>query len=219
MEIIAITVCVQYDDILERMLEQNAKFLHTWFIVTSPDDTNTIRLIETSGIGNIKLLLYTDFYKNKAKFNFGGARLFAQDHIDKLYSSANVLFLDGDIYLPDNFRENLPSVLEDDTLYGSHRTYYWTLKGFNDEKESHAWKRPNFEGFFQLYKQNEKYRYADSYNCSRCDDIFKGKFPKKIMLEIRVKHLGKNGEHWNGRKHTNEMYHRVSIYAPPTASL
>jgi hypothetical protein len=122
-----------------------------------------------------------------------------------LYSSANILFLDGDIYLPDDFTEKLPSALEDDTLYGSHRTDYWTVKGFTEGTESHAWRKPNFEGFFQLYKQNEKYKYADSYNCSKCDDVFKGKFPNKRMLDIRVKHLGKNGDHWNGRAHTNEI--------------
>lgn len=205
MDILAITVCVNYDDLLEHMLEQNSKCLHTWFIVTSPEDTKTIHLIETSGKSNIKLLIYNDFYKHRAKFNFGGARLFAQNYIDANYSSANILFLDGDIQLPDNFREKLPSSLEDDTLYGSQRTDYWTLNDFTNGKESHAWKLPNFEGFFQLYKQNEKYRYADSYNCSRCDDIFKAKFPKKVMLEIRVKHLGKNGDHWNGRKHKNEI--------------
>ena len=82
MDILAITVCVHYDDILAHMLEQNAKFLHTWFIVTSPDDTKTIRLIEASGKSNIKLLVYTDFHKNKAKFNFGGARAFAQNYIN-----------------------------------------------------------------------------------------------------------------------------------------
>jgi len=205
MEILAITVCVNYDDILEKMLEQNSKFLHRWFIVTSPEDTKTIHLIETAGKDNLQLLIFKDFYKNKAKFNFGGARLFAQQHIDALYSSANILFLDGDIELPDNFREKLPRYLEDDTLYGSNRTDYWTFKGFQYEKESHAWKQPGFEGFFQLYKQDEKYRYADSYNCSKCDDVFKAKFPKKIMLDIRVKHLGRNGDHWNGRKHKNEI--------------
>ena len=204
MDIIAITVCVNYDDILEQMLVQNAKFLHTWFIVTSPEDTKTIHLIENSGKENIQVLIYEDFYKNRATFNFGGARLFAQTHIDKLYSSANILFLDADIYLPDNFMEKLPRSLEDDTLYGTQRTDYWTFKGFKDEKESHAWKRPSFEGFFQLYKQNEKYMYADSYNCSKCDDIFKAKFPRKRMLDIRVKHLGKNGDNWDGRVY-NEL--------------
>ena len=61
MEIIAITVCVNYDDILEQMLVQNSKFLHRWFIVTSPEDTKTIHLIENSGKENIQLLIYNDF--------------------------------------------------------------------------------------------------------------------------------------------------------------
>ena len=206
MELLAITVSVQYDDILQHMLEQNSRFIHKWFIVTSPEDKKTIELIEKTGKENIETVIYTDFYKNNAKFNFGGARLFAQNYIDSKYKSANILFLDGDIYLPDNFMEKLPNSLMDDTLYGTQRTDYWTLEDFRNETNPQPKKNAKFQGYFQLYKQNTKYMYSDSYNCSKCDDIFKNTFANKIMLDICVKHLGQNGPNWDGRNYTNGIF-------------
>ena len=96
MDIIAISVCVNYSDILKHMLDQNSKFFKVWYIITSPKDTDTIRLIEEKNISNIQLLLYTDFYKN-AKFNKGGAIKFAQEYINIYHKSANILILDSDI--------------------------------------------------------------------------------------------------------------------------
>ena len=40
MHIIAITVSVNYDDILKYIIKQNAQFFKEWVIVTSPDDTS-----------------------------------------------------------------------------------------------------------------------------------------------------------------------------------
>ena len=76
MDIIAITISVNYDDILIHMLKQNSQFLKTWYIVTSPTDKDTINIITNANIPNIKMLFYNDFWKN-ASFNKGGAIRFA----------------------------------------------------------------------------------------------------------------------------------------------
>ena len=199
MELLAITVCVNYDDILAHVFEQNAQFFSKWFIITSPEDTKTINFIEKRGLANVKLLIFNEFYINNKKFNKGGALLFAQQYIESNYSSANILILDGDIHLPDNFTDKLPKTLENDTIYGCGRTDYWTIQDFITETNPHPKKKPDFQGYFQLYKQDKKYLYSTSYNCSRCDDVFKDKFGTKIFLDICVKHLGKNGPNWNGR--------------------
>ena len=151
-------------------------------------------------------MVYTEFYKNGAKFNFGGARLFAQQYSKDNWPSANILFLDGDIYLPDNFTAKLPLSLEDDTLYGANRTDYWTLKDFEKEKNPHVLQRACFIGCFQLYKQSDKYMYEDSFNCARCDVFFRDKFPKRIKLDMCVKHLGRNGHNWNGRNFNDGIF-------------
>jgi hypothetical protein len=62
-----------------------------------------------------------------------------------------------------------------------------------------------FQGFFKLYYynteiNNKKYFYNKSYNCAKCDTLFKEQFEKKIYIDITVYHLGKNNVNWNGRK-------------------
>jgi len=205
MNIIAITVCVKYSDILEQMIPQNLKFLHKWYIVTSQEDTKTIELIDKFDKEKIQILIYPDFCKNGARINKGGAILFAQTYIKENNSSENILILDGDIYLPDNFADKLPNSLEDNVLYGSQRTDYWTFNDFKNETNPHP-KTAHFQGYFQLYKQNNIYMYNDSFNCSKCDDVFRGKFQKKKNLNICVKHLGKNGKNWNGRRANDGIF-------------
>jgi len=205
MDIIATTVCVNYHDILKHMLP-NSKFFSKWYIVTSPEDKNTEALIKNSGLTNVEILLYPDFYKN-AKFNFGGARHFSQEHIEKIHKSCNILFLDADISLPDNFMSKLPKTLEDDTLYGvEERVDYWNLPDFNNSKNGHKYIIGKFLGFFQLYKSSPKYLYENSHNCSKCDTQFREKFPRKIKLDASVRHLGKSNENWNGRSKTGPKY-------------
>lgn len=200
MEIIAITTCVNYSDILEVMIPQNAKFFKKWYIVTSPEDTDTAKLITDTNASNIEMIVYDGFYK-EATFNFGGSRLYGQEHVDKHHESANILFLDADIYLPDNFTEMLPPTIEDDTVYGvTNRTDYWTLDDFNNETNPYVYPlQLHIVGFFQLYKQC-KHKYQQSYNCSACDLEFISKFNNKINLKLSLKHLGRDGVNWDGRK-------------------
>lgn len=198
-EIIAITVCVNYHDILNNVLEHNSYFFKLWYIVTSPEDTETINLIKNKGLPNVKILIYNDFFTN-AKFNKGGAVKFAQEHIDKNYNSQTILIMDSDIYLPDNFLEKIPKKLEDNTLYGvKEKRDFWSLDEFlNNENGHYCNESQTFIGFFQLYKQGRQ-KYEKSYNCSNCDNVFRELFPNKIILDLYVKHLGRVGINWDGR--------------------
>ena len=200
MELVAVTTCVNYSDILYHMIFQNARFFKIWYIITSPEDKLTEYLIKCVNIPHIKILTYTEFYKN-SKFNFGGSRLFAQNYIDQHHTNSNILFLDADIFLLNDFKEKLPSKLEQNTLYGiTERLDYWTLPEFENEINAHRYEHEaSFTGFFQLYKQNKFYRYKNSYNCSQCDNEFRDTFKNKINLNISVKHLGMEGVNWNGR--------------------
>lgn len=199
MDIIAITVSVNYHDILQHILHQNAKFLKLWYIVTSADDINTIRVIKESNLPNIEILIYNDFFKN-VKIDKGGAILYAQQHIDKYYTEANIVILDSDIYLPNNFMDNIPKDLDNNTLYGvSQRIDYWTLNDFKNNINPHNYPAvKNIVGFFQLYKQCS-YKYKKSNNCSQCDDEFKLLFKITKQLPLSVKHLGREKVNWNGR--------------------
>jgi choline kinase len=209
MDIIAITVCVNYADILKHMITQNAKFLKAWYIVTSPEDLDTQNLIKGANLENIHVMIYNDFYKNST-FNKGGSLRFVQEHVNKEYKSSNILILDADIYLPDNFIESLPTI-EDDTMYGiSERLDYWTLDDFINNTNPHHQKGFLTEadflvGFFQLYKQCE-HKYKNSYNCSKCDILFRDMFSKQQAINLTVKHLGREILNWDGRKKSSVRF-------------
>lgn len=199
-EIVAVTVAVNYSDILKHVLSQNCTFFKTWIIVTSSADKKTIQLIKRSGKKNIKTLIYNDFYIDDCKFNKGGALKFAQEYVCNNFNNTNILILDADIWLPDDFMEKLPDTLEDDSLYGaSERLDYWSIEDFtnNTNPHRHPYSR-KFIGFFQLYKQSPDYKYQQSINCGDCDLMFKELFSKKVLLKLSVKHLGQKNINWDG---------------------
>jgi hypothetical protein len=178
----------------------NSKFFKKWYIVTSPEDKDTITLIKNSGLTNMEILLYQGFYKN-ATFNKGGAIKYALEHLQKDHKSCNVLLLDADICLPDDFMSKLPKTLDTDTLYGvSGRFDYWTLEDYKNKKNPHIYTHGSkCVGFFQLYRESRKYTYNNSKNCSSCDDDFIKLFKKKVNLKFTVCHLGKDKVNWDGR--------------------
>jgi len=199
MHIIALTVCVNYADILKYTM-QNHNFFEKWYIITSPDDMNTINTIKDLNYSNIECLIYNDFYKNSS-FNKGGAVKFGQNYINSHHTDSNILLLDADIYLPDNFLESLPEKLENNTLYGvTNRFDYWTKDEFLNKQNPHRYPLSNaFVGFFQLYKQGHTNTYLDSYNCAVCDHTWSNTFKVKRNLDLSVIHLGRDGVNWNGR--------------------
>ena len=143
---------------------------------------------------------YDYFYKN-ASFNKGGAIKLAQEHVYSNKKKSNILLLDGDICLPNDFINKIPKNIEDNTLYGvSKRFDYWTLDDYINDTNSHYYmSSDHFVGFFQLYNSTNNYKYNDSYHCGGCDDKFRDLFQNKIKLDLSVKHLGKECENWYGR--------------------
>jgi hypothetical protein len=204
MEIIAITICVNYADFLKYTLLQNYNFFKKWYIITSPDDINTINTIKVFNISNVECLIYNDFYTN-SKFNKGGAVKFGQEHVNNHHYDSNILLLDADIYLPDNLLESLPEKIENNTLYGvANRFDYWTKEDFLNRENPHLYQYTKyFAGFFQLYKQGHPNTYLDSYNCSRCDNNWVDTFESKHALDIDVIHLGRDMINWDGRDYDN----------------
>lgn len=205
MEIIGITICVNFDDILFHTIDQNAKSLKEWYIVTDRTDSETVDLITKKNLPNIHLLFYDKFFTN-AKFNKGGAVKFAQQHVYNLHNPCNVLLLDADIILPDTLISKLPHTLESDVLYGvRQRIDYHTLEDFLTQQNGttcfygHA-----FVGFFQLYKSSDNYLYNDSDSCCTCDNDFRDSFPATKYIEESIAHLGVSQVNWEGRDYTKD---------------
>ena len=200
---IAITVSTNYDDILNMILPQNAPFFNKWYIITHIEDKATKEVIKKYNFNNVECLYY-NFYANNKVFNKGGAIKNCQLYLSSLNYEGDILLLDSDIYLPDNFNEIInKKVIKENTLYGPEkRLDYHSLESFhNDKVDDNVYKPEEFLGFFQLYKNNKKLLYKDSENCSQCDLDFIDLFKDKIIIDnLIVKHLGKARINWDGRK-------------------
>jgi len=212
-DIIAITISTNYDDILKLIIQQNAKFLKKWIIITDENDTKTIDVIKEANCSNIELLYY-NFYSNTVRkfiFNKGGAVRYGQKYVYSKPENSDslILILDSDIYLPDNFTECINNkIIEDNILYGSSkRLDYWSEEHFNKNKvDYHYFYSKLVLGYFQLYKFNSKCVYNDSNDCSGCDKIFTGSFKKLELIDnLEVKHLGKACVNWKGRVSHNDF--------------
>lgn len=219
--LICITISTKYDDILELIIEQNIQFFTKWYIVTDMNDSKTINVIKKhqTNHDNIEILYY-DFWKNKAKFNKGGAVKYVQEIVYEKYKDKDifVLLLDSDIYIPNNFKDiyqnmiKIPSNLGENILYGpEHRYDYSKYSDFRrGENYQIYYLDQKHMGFFQLYyvkkESNYKYLYENSVNCASCDSIFRNRFGNRIIIKnLVVSHLGIPKINWNTRKNTDDF--------------
>ena len=203
--ITAITVSTKYDDILKIIMPQNYKFFTKWYIVTHEKDTKTINIVKNYGFTNVEIVFF-DFYR-KRTFNKGGAIRKCQDILERKGYKGDVLILDSDIYLPNNFLEILPP-LNYYTLYGTNRrSDYYSYHNFKNNILDFEYKwAQDFQGYFQLYKFSKNIKYLDSDDCSECDLRFQRFFKNKIILQnMIVSHLGKSGINWKGRKNYSDF--------------
>lgn len=201
--ITAITVSTKYDDILKIIMPQNYKFFNKWYIVTHPSDIKTINIINKYNFTNVELIFF-DFYK-KGVFNKGGAIRKCQDMLERNKYKGDILILDSDVYLPNNFLQILPP-LQYYTLYGTkRRSDYYSYHNFKSNIIDFEYKwAQQFQGYFQLYKFSQNIKYLNSNDCSECDLDFKRLFKNKIIIpNMNICHLGKAGINWKGRKKYN----------------
>lgn len=206
---IAITVSTNYDDILDVIISQNYLFFEKWYIITDKNDTKTIDVIKKYNFSNILILFY-DFFTGNKIFNKGGAIKYCQKEIiGNLNYRGNIVILDSDIWLPDNFNEIIEDIIvEDNQLYGTNKRYdYYSYENFKNNQIDfdYPWSK-EFQGYFQLYKYDINKLYDDSDNCSGCDLQFLRFFTKKTILSnLNVSHLGKHGINWNKRANKNDF--------------
>ena len=201
---ICITVSTNYDDLLDVIMPQNQRFFTKWYIVTDAQDKKTLDVIDKHNKGCVTVLLY-DFKTHGRVFDKGGAIRYAQERMmadRKDAGHTDVLLLDSDIYLPDNFSTLIGKItVKPDTLYGCKRLDYYSHDAFLRDVPDHIYK-PIFVGYFQLYKASDKYMYQCSTDASCCDERFTHLFScRRIVIpNLTVKHLGRACVNWTGRK-------------------
>lgn len=206
----AICVCVNYDDFLSITLPQNISHFDKYLVITSENDTKTIKLIEKYNEEyndkKVKLIKTNIFYENDSRFNKGAAIRYAQK---RLLINSNVQWiciLDADIVLPVNFRDICIKTCKNKyLLYGAQRINYETYEDYlNDKSTSLGDENEVGIGFLQIYFQqkNKPKFYATRFKTAAvCDMEFKSKWGKGFKnIGFPVKHLGQSRTNWKGRE-------------------
>lgn len=196
-----ITVCVNYDDLLEITLVRNMRHLAECVVVTSPNDEKTKAVC--ARVPNVRVFETDAFYRYGAKFNKG---LAIEEGFDFLGREGWILIFDADTLFPDS----MPISLKKGRLYGAPRKILPDPKQWAPE---YNWKSANlsndksFPGYFQLFNANDpvitKRPWYDVTftHAGGCDGYFESRWlsENKVRLPFHVLHLGPRDSNWFGR--------------------
>lgn len=208
-ELLTVTVCVNYSDILESIVRANKRLLYNWWIITSSYDLETIDLCKKYGIN---YYITNSFYKDSSPFNKAAA---LNDFFDSAsYNNINwILLLDADILLYDIDLTQIKSIHNNDNkLFGCKRKIFNSKHDLitnNGYIDSHY---VSFVGYFHLFHINNimkdinnKQNIFNEYpTASEYDNDFRDKYwpnrEQRILLNGLTYHLGPKELHWEGRK-------------------
>lgn len=208
--VIAITVSVNYEDYLKLILDVNHKFFKKWYIVTKQSDTITQDLCKQ--YPNVEVILFE--FRGYGIFNKGGALKKAQQIAHEKNPNDLFLILDSDIVLPENFTQEIEKLdVQENSVYGTKRRMIPSiqdyLKGNLQQFECRDWQHKDNKywhvpwGYFQLYKTQNYY--SNSNNAQGCDTNFSHQFKYKLSIPMIVDHVGPEATNWNGRVHPKEI--------------
>ena len=213
MDIIAITVSTNYEDIIPHTIKHNKDFFKKWIFITDPSDKETIDILEQHD--NI-IVLFFNFEEDAGEFNKGGAFKVGQEYAYNNFPDNWYLIIDSDICLENNFKEYMDSkysLLKENYIYSTRdRRDYLNITDYKNRENywEYAKNDPNGEkstvvaGYFQLYR--EKLYYKDSYDCSWCDIEFSNNFLiERDFLDVTCNHLGTSYHNWKGRKNKTDF--------------
>lgn len=202
MRLHAVTVSVNYSDILKHTINKNLLTSHT--IITCPNDTATLKLCEANKVKVLTSELYksdgADF--NKSKMINIGLRYVYNEYPNDWY-----LILDSDII----FTLDRKIALYPNRLYGARRRIYESRHDYENNifsVDTHLkpYEHYSLMGYFQLYKRSNIF-YDESYtNAFYCDTKFAldhfGQNNQEDLPPIHAvcDHLGPINSNWNGRK-------------------
>ena len=206
----AITVCVNYADLLAITLPRMLTHFTSLHVLTDFDDRETYDLcIQHSRVRVSRTNL---FYHEGAKFNKGKAieeALKDSPQCDGLWTC----IIDADTYLPETMDL---SNLSFGCLHSPYRSLLKRPTKIPNESEwsrlPPGWEQSNkeFAGYFQLFASSDPrftsgppwYSYSKWTTAQGCDsEFFKRWYPNNLVrLPFEVLHLGELRENWEGRK-------------------
>jgi len=128
--VIAVSVCVNYDDMLSLVVENNIQYLKEWYIVTDLTDNKTIALCKKYNLKCIK----SDNWKNK-KHDTINKPIFLNKGLKKAFKYKAkrdwILILDADIYLTDTVMTYVDINIKTKTF--NKEAIYWSPRIFIPE--------------------------------------------------------------------------------------
>lgn len=213
--LVAVTICINYSDYLESVLD-NRRHFDRWIIMTASGDVETQRFCELSGLECCESghLNYDgsdfDAVDNKAPVINEAIDRILQTEVD---SNVWCVVLDADIYLPRHFGKRVRAMpLDLGCLYATYgRRECETREQFVMLQHCEPWRRSIVKnsqalGYFNLFSlASVPNRYPlRSRECESLhdDDIFTRSFPadRRRVLPFSVLHLGRIGVDWHGRR-------------------
>jgi hypothetical protein len=205
----AITVCVEYADLLALTLPWNQFFWSRIVVVTSPEDEQTIELCRKFAAEGLQVHCHQTnaFYARKAKFNKWAA---LEEGLDVLGRDGWILIHDADIAIQPCNHPFQPQI---GRLYTPIRHVMKDIsKGVipaTNEWRKHKPMRLNeeFNGYFQLFHANDPvlgpapWHSVDWTWAGGGDTEFHKKWPDKMKTRppFRCLHLGPTEVNWCGR--------------------
>jgi hypothetical protein len=199
----AITVCVDYHDILAMTLPYNKEFISEMMVVTTPADERTIAIAQEHGA---QVHVTDTFYRRGAHFNKFGA---LEEALDVFGREGWMLIVDADIAIPKLIPKFIP---QEGCIYTPHRRIKEDITdGIPEERKWRQYKRPmineEFAGYFQLFHGSDRmlgpapWHSTDWTWAGGADSAFHNKWPatKKVRPPFEVLHLGPPFTNWAGR--------------------
>lgn len=202
----AITVCVNYHDILDVTLAYNIGKVKSVLVVTHPNDKKTVDVAHKHGA---EVFQTSVFYEREAIFNKFAALELGLDYMGR---HGWMMILDADILLPGRMHRWVPN---EGRLYCPRRRMHPTLlrsvAEIPEERRWRQWKPPmqneEFAGYCQIFHASDpvlgpgpwhqtNWTWAggpDTFFQKRWDDRHKVRPPFEVL------HLGDAFTNWAGR--------------------
>lgn len=223
MKVTAITVCVDYGDILAITLPRNRQFLDRYIVVTSKRDSETIELCRQH---RVECLVTEAFYERGAAFNKGAA-------IERAFEFAGrsgwFALLDADIVLPSREVVFADGAYDMDYLYVPKRYMVpdprlvvgADFDEVNWENNFSFREHEEFAGYCQLFHATAPPLHSRPWyptnwkHAGGCDSEFWMKWDRRHRWRpnFTVLHLGEDGVNWAGR-----VSKRLDGTVPPDAA-
>lgn len=202
----SITACVDFSDLLAITLPANAKHFDESWVITSPADRETLRVV--SRTQNARLFVTDSFYANGAAFNKGRAISECIEHMGKTGLFASI---DADTMLP----EYVPwDSMRSGNLYSAKRRMLFDATQAYDWIEESKWKMlprgrdQEHAGYFSVWFADDTHLTGREWFSSQWmsaagyDSEFQFCWPPECRLWLDVSevlHIGLDGRNWCGR--------------------